>query len=46
MNRFQFLIDCQNDLSQSIARLNKKSKLFVMREPAVSRPLYALQTIG
>ncbi|KIW01183.1 hypothetical protein, variant [Verruconis gallopava] len=31
-NRFQFLIDCQNDLSNSITKLNKKSKLFVMRE--------------
>ncbi|KAK4507359.1 hypothetical protein PRZ48_001094 [Zasmidium cellare] len=36
VNRFQFLIDCQNDLSQSITKLNKKSKLFVMREPAVT----------
>ncbi|KAK5173932.1 uncharacterized protein LTR77_002613 [Saxophila tyrrhenica] len=35
-NRFQFLIDCQNDLSQSITKLNKKSKLFVLREPAVT----------
>ncbi|KOS17971.1 Cryptochrome-2 [Escovopsis weberi] len=30
-NRWQFLIDCQNDLSQSITKLNKKSKLFVLR---------------
>ncbi|WPV23581.1 Cryptochrome-2 [Fulvia fulva] len=36
VNRFQFLIDCQNDLSKSITKLNKKSKLFVMREPAVT----------
>lgn len=36
VNRFQFLIDCQNDLSQSITKLNKKSKLFVLREPAVT----------
>jgi len=35
-NRFQFLIDCQNDLSQSITKLNKNSKLFVLREPAVT----------
>jgi len=35
-NRFQFLIDCQNDVSQSITKLNKKSRLFVMREPAVT----------
>ena len=35
-NRFQFLIDCQNDVSQSITKLNKKSKLFVLREPAVT----------
>ncbi|EGR48899.1 DNA photolyase [Trichoderma reesei QM6a] len=32
VNRFQFLLDCQNDLSQSITKLNKKSKLFVLRE--------------
>lgn len=31
-NRFQFLIDCQNDLSESITKLNEKSKLFVLRE--------------
>ncbi|KAF2161709.1 hypothetical protein M409DRAFT_69523 [Zasmidium cellare ATCC 36951] len=36
VNRFQFLIDCQNDLSESITKLNNKSKLFVMREPAVT----------
>jgi len=36
VNRWQFLIDCQNDVSQSIAKLNKKSKLFVLREPAVT----------
>lgn len=35
-NRWQFLIDCQNDLSASITKLNKKSKLFVLREPAVT----------
>jgi cryptochrome len=35
-NRFQFLIDCMNDVSQSISKLNKKSKLFVLREPAVT----------
>ncbi|KXT04688.1 hypothetical protein AC578_2110 [Pseudocercospora eumusae] len=35
-NRFQFLIDCQNDVSNSITKLNKKSKLFVLREPAVT----------
>ncbi|KAL6692758.1 putative photolyase class 1 [Trichoderma pleuroticola] len=32
VNRWQFLLDCQNDLSQSITKLNKKSKLFVLRE--------------
>ncbi|KAI9663978.1 MAG: hypothetical protein M1821_007469 [Bathelium mastoideum] len=31
-NRWQFLIDCQNDLSASITKLNKKSKLHVIRE--------------
>ncbi|GAO13284.1 uncharacterized protein UV8b_03703 [Ustilaginoidea virens] len=31
-NRWQFLLDCQNDLSESISRLNPKSKLFVLRE--------------
>ena len=31
-NRFQFLLDCQTDLSSSIAKLNPKSKLFVLRE--------------
>ncbi|PIB00382.1 Cryptochrome-1 [Cercospora beticola] len=36
VNRWQFLIDCQNDVSQSITKLNKKSKLFVLREPAVT----------
>ena len=35
-NRWQFLIDCQNDVSQSLTKLNKKSKLFVLREPAVT----------
>ncbi|KAL8365453.1 hypothetical protein RB595_004320 [Gaeumannomyces hyphopodioides] len=32
LNRWQFLLDCQNDLSASINRLNQKSKLFVLRE--------------
>ncbi|KAG6010425.1 hypothetical protein E4U43_008574 [Claviceps pusilla] len=31
-NRWQFLLDCQNDLSESITKLNSKSKLFVLRE--------------
>ncbi|KAI4168313.1 MAG: hypothetical protein LQ343_006480 [Gyalolechia ehrenbergii] len=31
-NRWQFLLDCQSDLSSSIIKLNKKSKLFVIRE--------------
>ncbi|KAL8709638.1 MAG: hypothetical protein Q9225_007427, partial [Loekoesia sp. 1 TL-2023] len=31
-NRWQFLLDCQTDLSSSITKLNKKSKLFVIRE--------------
>ncbi|KAH6888634.1 FAD binding domain of DNA photolyase-domain-containing protein [Thelonectria olida] len=32
LNRWQFLLDCQNDLSKSITKLNPKSKLFVVRE--------------
>ncbi|KAH8668607.1 DNA photolyase [Xylariales sp. PMI_506] len=32
VNRWQFLFDCQNDLSESITKLNPKSKLFVLRE--------------
>ncbi|TID24446.1 Cryptochrome/photolyase FAD-binding domain-containing protein [Venturia nashicola] len=31
-NRWQFLIDCQNDVSARITQINKKSKLFVLRE--------------
>lgn len=31
-NRWQFLLDCQNDLSKSITKLNPKSKLFLIRE--------------
>ncbi|KAL9611190.1 MAG: hypothetical protein Q9167_004138 [Letrouitia subvulpina] len=31
-NRWQFLLDCQSDLSASITKLNSKSKLFVIRE--------------
>ncbi|KAI9804859.1 MAG: hypothetical protein M1825_001228 [Sarcosagium campestre] len=31
-NRFQFLLDCQKDLSSSITKLNKKSKLYLIRE--------------
>jgi deoxyribodipyrimidine photolyase len=31
-NRWQYLLDCQNDLSKSITKLNPKSKLFVVRE--------------
>jgi cryptochrome len=36
VNRWQFLLDCMNDVSASITKLNKKSKLFVLREPAVT----------
>ncbi|PHH63951.1 hypothetical protein CDD81_5170 [Ophiocordyceps australis] len=32
LNRWQFLLDCQNDVSESITKLNPKSKLFVLRE--------------
>ncbi|POS85511.1 Cryptochrome/photolyase FAD-binding domain-containing protein [Erysiphe pulchra] len=32
INRWQFLIDCQNELSRRITQINKKSKLFVIRE--------------
>jgi deoxyribodipyrimidine photolyase len=31
-NRWQYLLDCQNDLSKSITKLNPKSQLFVIRE--------------
>ncbi|KAL9097099.1 MAG: hypothetical protein Q9163_006371, partial [Psora crenata] len=31
-NRWQYLLDCQSDLSASITEINKKSKLFVIRE--------------
>ncbi|CAI6333695.1 unnamed protein product [Periconia digitata] len=31
-NRWQFLLDCQEDLSKSITKLNPKSKLFLIRE--------------
>ncbi|KAF2091540.1 hypothetical protein K490DRAFT_70357 [Saccharata proteae CBS 121410] len=31
-NRWQFLIDCQNDLSTSLTELNPKSKLLLLRE--------------
>jgi deoxyribodipyrimidine photolyase len=31
-NRWQYLLDCQNDLSKSITKLNPRSKLFVVRE--------------
>jgi cryptochrome len=31
-NRWQFLLDSQNDLSKSITKLNPKSKLFLIRE--------------
>lgn len=31
-NRWQYLLDCQNDLSDSITKLNPKSKLLVIRE--------------
>lgn len=36
VNRWQFLLDCQEDVSKSITKLNKKNKLFVLREPAVT----------
>jgi cryptochrome len=36
VNRWQFLLDCQNDVSKSITKLNIKSQLFVLREPAVT----------
>ena len=35
-NRFQFLLDCQNDLSASLTKLNRKQRLLVLREPAVT----------
>jgi cryptochrome len=33
LNRWQFLLDCQNDLSKAITAINGKSKLFLIREP-------------
>jgi len=36
VNRWQFLIDCMNDVSNSLTKLNKKSKLFVLREPSTT----------
>lgn len=35
-NRWQFLLDCMEDTSARITKLNPKSKLFVIREPAVT----------
>ncbi|OTB17965.1 hypothetical protein K445DRAFT_20430 [Daldinia sp. EC12] len=32
INRWQYLLDCQTDLSKSIQSLNPKSRLFVLRE--------------
>ncbi|KAI8966194.1 Cryptochrome/photolyase FAD-binding domain-containing protein [Daldinia sp. FL1419] len=32
VNRWQYLLDCQTDLSKSIQNLNPKSKLFILRE--------------
>lgn len=31
-NRWQFLIDCQNEVSRRIKKINNKSQLFVLRE--------------
>ncbi|KAI1824818.1 DNA photolyase [Xylaria intraflava] len=31
-NRWQYMLDCQQDLSNSIQKLNSKSRLFVLRE--------------
>lgn len=36
VNRWQFLLDCMEDVSRNLSALNKKQKLFVLREPAVS----------
>lgn len=35
-NRWNFLLDCQNDLSESLAKLNPKQKLLVLRESAIT----------
>nr|POE88275.1 cryptochrome-2 [Quercus suber] len=35
-NRWQFLLDCQADVSRSLTKLNAKQKLWVLREPAVT----------
>ncbi|OTA60331.1 DNA photolyase [Hypoxylon sp. EC38] len=32
VNRWQYLLDCQTDLSESIRKLNSRSKLFVLHE--------------
>jgi len=38
-NRWQFLLDSMKDLSNSISRINQKSKLFVIRgEPSITLP--------
>jgi cryptochrome len=36
VNRWHFLLDCMNDVSEGITKLNKNNKLFVLREPAVT----------
>lgn len=36
INRWQFLLDCMEDVSRSISGLNDKQKLHVLREPAVT----------
>lgn len=35
-NRFQFLLDCQADLSAAYTALNPRQRLWVLREPAVT----------
>ncbi|KAK4890636.1 hypothetical protein LTR27_010675 [Elasticomyces elasticus] len=35
-NRWQFLIDCLEDVSHSLTQINPASKLLVLREPAVT----------
>lgn len=36
VNRWQFLLDCMEDVSRGITALNDKQKLHVLREPAVT----------
>jgi cryptochrome len=45
-NRWQYLLDCMNDLSASITKLNAKSGLFVLREDPKTVLLKACEAWG